>query len=171
MEWHRHILLGFFHWKFSAILLALSATFEEHLLAVIVRANALVLNGIKLMYFHESFQTVNIISVKVVAVACLDHFVLTNVEMGRFIYCIFLLSALNFQLFEQYFKVRVVFLQLSFLFFFFTSWWLLGRNEPALSNTENPIYDTIRHTSCNECLKRKNNETALNSNHFTFLKF
>lgn len=83
-----------------------------------MRANALVLNGIKLMYFHESFQTVNIISVKVVAVACLDHFVLTNVEMGRLIYCIFLLSALNFQLFEQYFKVRVVFLQLSFLFFF-----------------------------------------------------
>lgn len=56
--------------SFLQFFLALSATFEEHLV-VIVRANALVLNSIKLMYFHESFQTVNIILVKVVAVACL----------------------------------------------------------------------------------------------------
>lgn len=33
------------------------------------------------MYVHESLQTVIIILVKVVAVAYLDHFVLTNVEI------------------------------------------------------------------------------------------
>lgn len=73
-------------WKaFCNFLLVLSATFEEHLLAVIVRANVLVLNTIKLVYFHESIQTVNIILVKVVAISCLDHFALTNVEMELFI--------------------------------------------------------------------------------------